>query len=215
MKVVAFSVAKGWNPLNHGLLGEALQWYKWGGCRYDCKLFTEHGVDVLEDLVITLADGIMNVYLELISVDSNVTSEMNSLGLMCSLSTRSLQRLRNEVALNQWLHQNMESVVSMYEDRFDLFTLQIQFLEEPNKGQTKKLHWWKKITLRKPASMLSPLCYVVISQLSMPVKRTKELRALIGSSFLSHISSARASMHTAYHIHAIEHQLDMPHHLIT
>ncbi|XP_043706825.1 uncharacterized protein LOC122656400 isoform X1 [Telopea speciosissima] len=156
-----------------------------GVCCYDYKLLTEHGIDILEDLVLTLADGIASIYLELISVDSNLSSEMNSLGLtMCSLSTRSLQRLRNEVwpqvALNQWLHQNMESIVLMYEDRFELCTLQVQFLKEHKKSGTEKLYWWKKLGLGKSKPTLSPLCYVVISQLSISLKRTKELRALTG-----------------------------------
>uniref|UniRef100_A0A2P2KYU9 Uncharacterized protein n=1 Tax=Rhizophora mucronata TaxID=61149 RepID=A0A2P2KYU9_RHIMU len=39
-----------------------------------------------------------SLYLELISVDSNLPSGMNSLGtVMCNFSTRALQRLRNEV----------------------------------------------------------------------------------------------------------------------
>ncbi|KAF8388389.1 hypothetical protein HHK36_027056 [Tetracentron sinense] len=151
------------------------------GCRYDSKLLTKHEVDILEDLVIALADGMTSIYLELISVDSNMPSEMNDLGLiLCSLSTRELQKLRNEVVFSQWLHQNMESVVSMYEDRLDLCTLRIQLLEEPNKHQTAKLHWWKNLTLRKLVSTVSPFHYVMISQLSMPIKRTKELRALTG-----------------------------------
>uniref|UniRef100_A0A5B7A9R6 Uncharacterized protein n=1 Tax=Davidia involucrata TaxID=16924 RepID=A0A5B7A9R6_DAVIN len=151
------------------------------GCSYDYSLFTLHGVAILEDLVITLAAGIASMYLELISVDGDMSNEMNSLGLiLCTLSTRALQRLRNEVALNQWLHQNMEAVVSMYEDRFDLCMLQSQFIEEPSKSQTEKFSWWKKLTLRKSGSVLSPSRYVVISYISVPVKRTKELRALIG-----------------------------------
>lgn len=65
---------------------------------YSSSLFIRHGVAILEDLLITLADGIASMYLELISVDSSLTNEMNNLGLsLCTLSTRSLQRLRNEV----------------------------------------------------------------------------------------------------------------------
>lgn len=57
---------------------------------------------MLEDLVITLADGIASIYLELISVDSDISNEMNNLGLnLCALSTRALQRLRNEVQLQK------------------------------------------------------------------------------------------------------------------
>lgn len=48
--------------------------------------------------MITLADEIAGTYLELISVDSNISSEMNNMYLaLCTLSTRALQRLRNEV----------------------------------------------------------------------------------------------------------------------
>lgn len=58
----------------------------------------EHGVSILEDLVIMLADGIASMYLGLISVDSSMSNEMNNLGLsLCTMSTRALQKLRNEV----------------------------------------------------------------------------------------------------------------------
>lgn len=65
---------------------------------YDFDFFTRHGVSVLEDLVISLADGVASMYVELISVDGNMSDGINSLGLsLCTLSTRALQRLRNEV----------------------------------------------------------------------------------------------------------------------
>lgn len=52
----------------------------------------------MEDFLINIADGMASIYLELISVDSNISNEMNSLCLaLCALSTRALQRLRNEV----------------------------------------------------------------------------------------------------------------------
>lgn len=41
------------------------------GGYYNSALFIEHGVAILEDLLITLADGIASMYLELISVDSS------------------------------------------------------------------------------------------------------------------------------------------------
>ncbi|KAI5679989.1 hypothetical protein M9H77_01216 [Catharanthus roseus] len=147
---------------------------------YDPSLFIQHGVAVLEDLLITLADGIASMYLELISVDSSISSEMNSLGLnLCSLSTRSLQRLRNEVALHQWLHQNMESVVSMYEDRFDLCTFERRVVEESSES-AENFKWWKKLSIRRSMSLLPDLSFVVITPVSVSVKRTKELRALNG-----------------------------------
>ncbi|XP_059626155.1 uncharacterized protein LOC132269123 isoform X2 [Cornus florida] len=167
------------------LYAELLYFLRFGspreGCWYDYSLFTLHGVAILEDLVITVADGIASMYLELISVDGNMSNEIISLGsFLCTLSTRALQRLRNEVALNQWLHQNMEAVVSMYEDRFDLCILQSQLIEEPSKSQTEKISWWKKLTRSNSKSTLLPLCYASINYVSIPVKRTRELRALTG-----------------------------------
>ena len=48
--------------------------------------------------MISLADGVASVYLEFISVDSDVSSKTNSLDMsFCALSTRELQKLRNEV----------------------------------------------------------------------------------------------------------------------
>ncbi|KAG8641921.1 uncharacterized protein LOC110627367 isoform X2 [Manihot esculenta] len=168
-----------------GLYGELLYFLRFGSLRKNCcynqVLFTLHGDSILEDLVITLADGIASMYLELISVDGNLTNEMNNLGMiMCSLSTRALQRLRNEVALNQWLYQNVEAVVSMYEDRFDLCTLQSMIIEETSQNQTGNPSWWKNLTRRKSGMMPSSFCYVVISQFPISVKRTKELKALTG-----------------------------------
>ncbi|CAK7349357.1 unnamed protein product [Dovyalis caffra] len=166
------------------LYAELLYFLRFGSlrksCCYDCRLFVLHGDSILEDLVITLADGIASVYLELISVDGNLSNEMNSLDMfMCNLSTRALQRLRNEVALNQWMYQNVEAVVSMYEDRFDLCTLQLKVSEEPSENQIENHTWWKKLTLRK-SGMVRSSCFSAISHFSMSVKRTKELRALTG-----------------------------------
>ncbi|XP_043805698.1 uncharacterized protein LOC110630227 isoform X3 [Manihot esculenta] len=173
------------------LYAELLYFLRFGSlsrksCCYDQSFFTLHGDVILEDLVITLADGIASVYLELISVDGNLSNEMNNLGMdMCDMSTRALQRLRNEVALNQWLYQNVEAVVSMYEDRFDLCILQSTVIEEPRQNQTKNSSWWKNLTERnlterKYGTVPSSFNYIFIGQLSMPVKRTNELRALTG-----------------------------------
>lgn len=69
------------------------------GCCYGTKLLTQYGVDILEDLVVMLADTIASIYLELISIDSDISTEMSGLGLtLCSMSTRTLQKLRNEVS---------------------------------------------------------------------------------------------------------------------
>lgn len=148
---------------------------------YNDSLFMDHGVSILEDLVIMLADGIASMYLELISVDSSMSNEMNDLGLsLCTLSTRALQKLRNEAAMKQWLHQNMEAVVSMYEDRFDLYTFQRQLIEESSKNKIQNDNWWKKLRMMSSQPVLYQLSTILINQISIPVKRTKELRALTG-----------------------------------
>ncbi|XP_026457635.1 uncharacterized protein LOC113358316 isoform X4 [Papaver somniferum] len=173
------------NSGKEDLYAEFLFFLRYGslgvGCRYDVNLFVLFGVDILEDLVINLADGITSNYLELISVDSNMSKDMNRLGLiLCSMCTRELQKLRNEVALNKWMHQNMDSIILMYEDRFDLSTFSVRLPEDSDSSEAKNLHWWQKLPLKKPARPISMLHYVVISQLSMAVKRTEELRALTG-----------------------------------
>ncbi|XP_073154652.1 uncharacterized protein [Henckelia pumila] len=150
------------------------------GC-YNYSLFAQHGVAILEDLLITLADGIASTYLELISVDSSLSNEINNLGLsLCTLSTRALQRLRNEVALNQWLHQNMSAIVSMYEDRFELCTLRSVPIEKSNTNEAENFSWWKQFSLMRSGAASPDLHFVVINQVSVPFKRTKELRALTG-----------------------------------
>ncbi|GAB4830162.1 hypothetical protein Ancab_019804 [Ancistrocladus abbreviatus] len=150
-------------------------------CHYDCSLYILHGVAILEDLVITLADGIASIYLELISVDSDISDKMPNLGFtLCSLSTRALQKLRNEVAMKQWLNENVEAVVSMYEDRFDLCTLQSQLVKEPIKDCTKTTSWWRKFSLGRSATVHLQHHYAVVTPFVLPVKRTKELRALTG-----------------------------------
>ena len=54
----------------------------------------------MEDLVISLADVIASIYLELMSVDGDMSTEVVSSSLaLCSLSTRELQNLRNEVII--------------------------------------------------------------------------------------------------------------------
>ncbi|GMJ09019.1 hypothetical protein like AT5G48830 [Hibiscus trionum] len=167
------------------LYAELLYFLRFGSprkdCCYDQSLFNLYGDSILEDLVITLADGIASTYLELISVDGNLSDEVNDLGLaICNLSTRALQKLRNEVALNQWLYQNLEAIVSMYEDRFDLYTLKSQLIGENSSDYAETYSWWKKLMLRKYESAPTSLQYVVISHFSMAVKRTKELRSLTG-----------------------------------
>ncbi|KAJ3697234.1 hypothetical protein LUZ61_000939 [Rhynchospora tenuis] len=148
---------------------------------YDTKFFTEHGIQILEDMLILLADGIASAYLELISVDGDWYSEEmdnSSTLVLCSLSTRALQKLRNEVALNWWLNQYFESIVSMYEDRFELYIMCQKEQENANSNLTNNINWWR-VGFSKSASHSSGK-YVQLVPFSLSVKRTKELRALTG-----------------------------------
>jgi hypothetical protein len=94
-------------------------------------------------------------------------------------------RLLFQVALNQWLHHNMETVVSMYEDRFDLCTFEKQPIDLPDSSQTEKQSWWRNLTKQHSKTMSQELHFIAISHFSMPVKRTNELRALTGWYVLS------------------------------
>jgi hypothetical protein len=63
----------------------------------------ENGARILEDLVIFLADVIASIYLEIMSVDGDMPTEVVGSSLaLCSLSTRELQKQRNEVIVVDW-----------------------------------------------------------------------------------------------------------------
>lgn len=74
----------------------------------------------------------------------------------------------------------MEAVVSMYEDRFDLSTFECQPIGERGKRKDENHHWWKKLGVMRSETVASPLHVAFIYQVSIAVKRTKELRSLTG-----------------------------------
>jgi len=74
----------------------------------------------------------------------------------------------------------MDTVVSMYEDRFDLCILESKPIDLTDSIQTEEQNWWKKLTQQNSKTRSPELHCIEISHFSMPVKRTKELRALIG-----------------------------------
>lgn len=85
------------------------------GCLYDHNTYSLHGASLLEDLVITVADGISSIYLELISVDGEISDKVNSLGLrLCALTTRALQKMRNKV-LHVFLDVNYYAFISQFQ----------------------------------------------------------------------------------------------------
>lgn len=148
---------------------------------YDQNVYNLHGVAILEDLIITLADAIASMYMELMSVDSNISEKISNAGLsLCTLSTRALQKLRNEVAMCQWIHQNFGEIVLMYEDRFDLRVLKMEPYHETGQKHEENLSWWRKITLMKSVSTQPSLSCAVIRHFSLSLKRTREMRVLKG-----------------------------------
>ncbi|CAD6244392.1 unnamed protein product [Miscanthus lutarioriparius] len=137
---------------------------------FDVKFLAEHGERILEDLVISLADVIASIYLELMSVDGDMSTEVVSSSLvLCSLSTRELQKLRNE-GLNPLGSMRKSS-------RFELYVLCSKKCEKTDNNQAERANWWR-IAFGKPNVLT--LDYVNISPFSLPARRTKELRALIG-----------------------------------
>jgi hypothetical protein len=83
-----------------------------------------------------------------------------------------------KAAINGWLHQYFESVVSMYEDRFELYVLSRRACDNPVDNQSERTNWFR-LAFQKPSAS-NPMDYVCISPFSLPVRRTKELRALTG-----------------------------------
>lgn len=148
-------------------------------CSYD--LLVRHAVDILEDLVIALADGIATMYLELISVDNITLSESGLTNLVqpSYMATRSLERFRNEVALNRWLQDNFSSVIAIYEDRYNLWTLQYVFVKKPAETENYNHGWLKKVNPKKMVHK-ELLKDIVICKCVLQMKRTKALRALSG-----------------------------------
>ncbi|KNA15805.1 hypothetical protein SOVF_094860 isoform A [Spinacia oleracea] len=148
---------------------------------YDHNVYPLHGCAILEDLIITLADAISSIYLEVISVDSDISEKISNFGLsLCTLSTRDLQKLRNEIAMREWIHQNFGQIVLMYEDRFDLRVLKIEPYRDPAEKLKESRKWWKRLTLKKSVTVQSSLRYSVVGPFSLTLKRTRELRALKG-----------------------------------
>jgi len=74
----------------------------------------------------------------------------------------------------------MDTVVSMYEDRFDLCILESKSIVVRDSIETEEQNWWKKLTQQNSKTTSPELHCIEISHFSMPVKRTKELRALTG-----------------------------------
>jgi hypothetical protein len=66
----------------------------------------------------------------------------------------------------------------MYEDRFELYIMCHKEQENSNSNLMKNINWWM-LDFAKPASHSSGK-YIQLVPFSLSVKRTKELRALVG-----------------------------------
>ncbi|XBH55708.1 hypothetical protein VPH35_077735 [Triticum aestivum] len=134
---------------------------------FDTKFLAENGARILEDLVIFLADVIASIYLEIMSVDGDMPTKVVGSSLaLCSLSIRELQKQRNEVAINGWLHQYLKLVVSMYEDRFELHVLCKRSCNNTSYNRPNKTNCLT-IAFRNPSTS-THLDYVCISPFSLP-----------------------------------------------
>eukprot|EP00250_Pteridium_aquilinum_P033661 c6037_g1_i2 orf=905-1753(+) len=133
---------------------------------------------VLEDLVIFVADRASALYLDLISTSNSVYDYQWS-NIMANFipSTRSLEKFRNEVALNGWLHENFQSVTAMFEDRIDLWILKscAKKIEEDRSIKPKMRNNNRTSRVKERESLETVFGYYKLS-----VRRGRELRALTG-----------------------------------
>ncbi|KAK9903437.1 hypothetical protein WJX75_005630 [Coccomyxa subellipsoidea] len=92
-------------------------------------LLLRRGAAIIQDMAMIIAEAVAESYL----ADAGLVrgGEVGRAGLRVGswplhlhrriLSTRSLERFRNQVALQQWLDRNFTSVTAMYEDRHELW----------------------------------------------------------------------------------------------
>lgn len=83
--------------------------------------------------------------------------------------------LSGQVALNGWLQKNFSSVVAMFEDRFELWTIQGTTIsnQHPVKGNKTKWQGGQLKQKEHPQELR-------FSWLQMPARRSRELKGLTG-----------------------------------
>jgi hypothetical protein len=88
--------------------------------------------------------------------------------------------LSGQVALNGWLQKNFSSVVAMFEDRFELWTIQGTTIsnQHPVKGNKTKQQGGQLKQKERPQELR-------FSWLQMPARRSRELKGLMGWYFLT------------------------------
>ncbi|CAM6093716.1 unnamed protein product [Calypogeia fissa] len=147
-----------------------------GGC-CDHRVFKKYTGNILEDMVVAMAEVVATLFLDCSSVSSlSPHGEMWQTLLLPSIfSSRSLERFRNQVGLYGWLNQNFASVAAMFEDRFDLWTLQRRL--SPAAGRELRKASIKK-QVKKVIEARADDLVLTLSQL--PARRSLELKALTG-----------------------------------
>ncbi|KAJ7203203.1 hypothetical protein O6H91_Y489100 [Diphasiastrum complanatum] len=148
------------------------------GSSCGCKTVLKYADGILEDIVVTVAEGAAEQYLNLVSnyatgFDGN---EWPAILLPSILSTRTLESFRNQLALRSWFHQNFESVAAMYEDRVELWTLRAKYVAES--GISPKIRRKRLRVLDQDAERDG--AQIVVARYSIPVNRSKELKSLSG-----------------------------------
>lgn len=146
------------------------------GCCCDHRIMLKHAGNALEDMVVAIADSVAAVYLGQSSLMGG--QEENDWPILVRssiLSTRVLERFRNQVALNGWLQKNFSSVVAMFEDRFELWTIQGTTIsnQHPVKGNKTKWQGGQLKQKEHPQELR-------FSWLQMPARRSRELKGLTG-----------------------------------
>lgn len=139
-----------------------------GGC-CDYTVMSRHVCNALEDLVVALADGAAAIYLERDPQIGGLDSDWPILVRPSIKSTRALERFRNEIALQSWFQRNFTSVVAMFEDRFELWTI------ERLSNMEGATHIGSQQLMKDDS-----VGELRFKQIEFPARRGKELRALTG-----------------------------------
>ncbi|KAL3691859.1 hypothetical protein R1sor_005510 [Riccia sorocarpa] len=146
-----------------------------GCCNY--RSFSRYTEKALEDMVVTIAEVVATLFLDSCSSVAALSPQSETWQTFLRpsiLSTRSLERFRNEVALNGWLNQNFSSVVAMFEDRFELWTFQRRSIPKADEKQAKS----KRRPENREQDVESP--ELVLTRVQLPARRSDELKALTG-----------------------------------
>lgn len=138
-----------------------------GGC-CEYTVMSRHASNALEDLVVALADGAAAMYIGRDAQIGGLESDWPILVRASIKSTRALERFRNEIALQSWFQRNYTSVVSMFEDRFTLWTIE----SAPNPITDGGAQQQMKVDDSGEDLRLKLV--------EVPARRGKELRALTG-----------------------------------